>query len=57
MRMAEPAPQRQSEVATRGQNPMPFSQGATTHVFIETAQGGPQEVVAQQAHHLGIQAP
>ncbi|KAB0503116.1 aspartate carbamoyltransferase [Pseudomonas moorei] len=39
--------QRQAEVAGRGQDVMPFSLAATTHVFTKTAEGGIQQVVAK----------
>ena len=39
-------PQRQSEVARRGPDVMPFSLEATKHVFTKTARGGIQQVVA-----------
>jgi hypothetical protein len=48
--MAEMArAQRQSEVATRGKDVMPFSLPATTHIFTKTPQGGVQQVVAKKA--------
>ncbi|WP_250478244.1 aspartate carbamoyltransferase [Caballeronia sp. INML1] len=40
-------PQRQSEVAQRGAEVMPFSLGATTHIFSKTSDGGTQRVVAK----------
>ena len=40
-------PQRQSEVAARGAEVMPFKLDATTHVFTKTATGGLQQVVAK----------
>lgn len=39
--------QRQSEVAERGSDVMPFSTAATLHVFTKDAEGGVQEVVAR----------
>lgn len=48
--MAEMAKaQRQAEVAERGKDVMPFSLGATRHVFTKTPQGGVQQVVARNA--------
>ena len=45
---AQPAdPQRQTEVASRGADVMPFSLKATTHVFTKTAEGGTQRVIAK----------
>ena len=41
--------QRQAEVAKLGADVMPFSLKATTHVFIKTAEGGVQRVVAKSA--------
>lgn len=41
--------QRQSVVAKRGVDVMPFSLEATTHVFTKTADGGIQRVVAKDA--------
>lgn len=41
--------QRQTDVATRGKDVMPFSLKATTHVFTKTAEGGTQRVVAKAA--------
>jgi hypothetical protein len=41
--------QRQSGVAKRGADVMPFSLKATTHVFTKTAEGGIQRVVAKSA--------
>jgi hypothetical protein len=38
---------RQAEVAERGKDVMPFSLKATTHIFIKTAEGGIQRVVAK----------
>lgn len=39
--------QRQTEVAKRGGDVMPFSLKATTHVFTKTAEGGIQRVVVK----------
>jgi hypothetical protein len=39
--------QRQAEVSERGQDVMPFSLDATTHIFIENQAGGIQQVVAK----------
>lgn len=48
--MAEMAQeQRQAEVAGRGQDVMPFSLPATTHIFTKSAAGGVQQVVARKA--------
>jgi hypothetical protein len=48
--MATMAPgQRQADVAQRGKSVMPFSLGATTHIFTKTAQGGVQQVVVKDA--------
>jgi hypothetical protein len=48
--MAEMAKaQRQAEVAKRGKDVMPFRLPATTHIFIKTAEGGVQQVVAKLA--------
>ena len=41
--------QRQSLVANRGVDVMPFRLEATTHVFTKTAHGGIQRVVAKDA--------
>ena len=41
--------QRQAEVAKLGADVMPFSLQATIHIFIKTAQGGTQRVVAKRA--------
>lgn len=41
--------QHQAAVADRGKEVMPFDLAATTHFFSKTAQGGVQQVVAQQA--------
>jgi hypothetical protein len=40
---------RQADVARRGAEVMPFSLQATTHIFIKTADGGRQRVVAKRA--------
>lgn len=40
--------QRQSEVAHRGKDVMPFRLAATTHFFTKNAQGGVQRVVAKK---------
>lgn len=40
-------PQRQADVARRGPDVMPFSLEATQHIFIKTARGGIQQVVAR----------
>jgi len=40
-------PQRQSEVAQRSAEVMPFSLGAATHIFSKTSDGGTQRVVAK----------
>lgn len=45
--------QRQAEVAERGKTVMPFNLKATTHVFIKTANGGIQRVVAKDAADAG----
>lgn len=41
--------QRQTEVSERGKDVMPFSLSATTHIFIKSADGGVQRVVAKDA--------
>ena len=41
--------QRQSEVANRGKDVMPFTLAATTHIFTKDAQGGVQRVVAKKS--------
>ncbi|MNQ86328.1 hypothetical protein D3C85_1015190 [compost metagenome] len=41
--------QRQTEVSQRGKDVMPFSLSATTHIFIKSADGGIQRVVAKDA--------
>jgi hypothetical protein len=41
--------QRQSEVANRGKDVMPFTLAATTHIFTKNAQGGIQRVVAKKS--------
>lgn len=41
--------QRQAEVAGRGNDVMPFSLAATTHIFTKTAEGGIQQVVAKKS--------
>jgi hypothetical protein len=41
--------QRQSEVAERGKDVMPFSLPATTHIFSKTGDGGVQQVIAKKA--------
>lgn len=41
--------QRQAEVSRRGKDVMPFSLPATTHVFIKSAEGGVQRVVAKNS--------
>jgi hypothetical protein len=41
--------QRQSEVANRGKDVMPFTLAATTHIFTRDAQGGIQRVVAKKS--------
>jgi hypothetical protein len=41
--------QRQAEVAKLGEDVMPFSLQATTHVFTKTADGGVQRVIAKSA--------
>lgn len=46
MKMMEEG-QRQAEVSQRGQDVMPFSLSATTHIFTKTAQGGTQQVVVK----------
>lgn len=43
-------PDRQSEVATRGAQIMPFNLSATTHVFTKTAHGGRQQVLVKDPH-------
>jgi hypothetical protein len=40
--------QRQAAVSERGQQVMPFSLAATTHVFTKTARGGLQQVLARK---------
>jgi len=40
--------QRQSEVAERGKDVMPFNLAATTHFFSKNAEGGTQQVVAKK---------
>jgi hypothetical protein len=48
--MAEMArEQQQAGVAGRGQDVMPFSLPATTHIFTKSAAGGVQQVVARKA--------
>jgi hypothetical protein len=39
--------QRQAEVSRRGNDVMPFSLPATTHIFIKSTEGGVQRVVAK----------
>ena len=46
------SPQRQREVARRGADVMPFNLEATTHVFMKTARGGIQKVVAKDPSNL-----
>lgn len=41
--------QRQAEVAKQGEEVMPFSLAATTHIFTKTNDGGTQRVVAKNA--------
>jgi hypothetical protein len=41
--------QRQSEVANRGKDVMPFTLAATTHIFTKDGQGGVQRVVAKKS--------
>lgn len=41
--------QRQSEVANRGKDVMPFTLAATTHIFTKDAKGGIQRVVAKRS--------
>jgi hypothetical protein len=41
--------QRQSEVANRGKDVMPFTLAATTHIFTKNAQGGVMQVVAKKS--------
>ncbi len=41
--------QRQSEVANRGKDVMPFTLAATTHIFTKDAQGGVMQVVAKKS--------
>jgi hypothetical protein len=41
--------QRQSEVANRGKDVMPFTLAATTHIFTKDAKGGVQRVVAKKS--------
>lgn len=41
--------QRQAEVSRRGNDVMPFSLPATTHIFIKSTEGGVQRVVAKNA--------
>ena len=45
--------QRQAEVAERGKDIMPFKREATTHIFIKTAEGGTQRVVAKTVTEAG----
>lgn len=45
--------QRQSEVANRGKDVMPFTLAATTHIFTKDAQGGIQRVVAKKSSNTG----
>jgi hypothetical protein len=45
--------QRQSEVAERGKDVMPFSLKATTHIFTKTSEGGIQRVVAKNVADAG----
>jgi hypothetical protein len=42
--------QRQSEVANRGKDVMPFTLAATTHIFTKDAKGGIQRVVAKKSN-------
>lgn len=44
--------QRQAEVAGRGNDVMPFSLAATTHIFTKNAEGGVQRVVAKKSADL-----
>lgn len=41
--------QRQSDVANRGKDVMPFTLSATTHIFSKDGQGGVQRVVAKKS--------
>lgn len=41
--------QRKSEVSQRGEEVMPFSLAATTHIFTKSAEGGMQQVVAKES--------
>jgi hypothetical protein len=41
--------QRQAEVAGRGNDVMPFSLAAATHIFTKTAEGGVQRVVTKKS--------
>ncbi|MDB5754562.1 MAG: aspartate carbamoyltransferase [Massilia sp.] len=45
--------QRQAEVAGRGNDVMPFSLEATTHIFTKNAEGGTQRVVAKKGADAG----
>jgi hypothetical protein len=41
--------QREAEVSHRGEEVMPFSLAATTHIFTKNAEGGMQQVVAKKS--------
>jgi hypothetical protein len=41
--------QREAEVSQRGEEVMPFSLAATTHIFTKNAEGGMQRVVAKKS--------
>ncbi len=47
--MAQMQAQRQSEVAARGKDVMPFNLAATVHIFTKSKTGGIQRVVARNA--------
>ena len=47
--MAQMQAQRQSEVAERGKDVMPFDLSATVHIFTKSKSGGVQRVVARKA--------
>lgn len=46
---AQPATERQKEVAERGAGVMPFDLKATTHIFTKTGDGGRLRVIAKDA--------
>ncbi|WP_248807386.1 aspartate carbamoyltransferase [Pseudomonas sp. MWU13-2100] len=44
--------QRQAAVSQRGEEVMPFSLAATTHIFTKSAEGGTQQVVAKDSANI-----